>query len=109
MLPGLLPEGPGHLGRGGSRAGGKTQLTARPPCGLQQLIVEQPAQGTIRTAGSNQLLLQPGGLPHHQGEGGGTAGVLEMVTPEPVEIVRDLLGSHLDGGLEGELGSHGKC
>ena len=107
MLTGLLAQGPGHLGCSGCRPSGEPQFTARPPGGREQFIVQQTAQGTLSPAGADQLLLQPGGLPDHQGEGGGTAGVLEMVTPEPVQIGRHLLGCHLDRGLKGQLGSHG--
>jgi hypothetical protein len=53
-------------------AGGRPPGRKRPGWAASSRVsFEQAADRPIDAAGADQLLLQPGGFPHHQGEGGG--------------------------------------
>ena len=101
-------DGPGQLGIHGGCAQGKPAVLGGLAGGGEHFLTEEAGDGSIYAPTAHQLLLKPGPIPHHQGEGGGTAGRFQPLLPELVEIALHLCGGQGVGGLEGELGRHGK-
>ena len=99
-------DGPGQLGIHGGCAQGKPAVLGCLAGGGKHLVAQEAGDGPIHAPTAHQLLLKPGPIPHHQGEGGGTAGLVQPLLPELVEVGLHLRGGQGVGGLEGELGRH---
>ena len=74
---------------------------------LNHRPIQQPSDRAIDPTDAHQLLLQPGGLIDHQGEGGSPLGSLQLGVPEVLKVGHNLGRRQGEGSLKGELGGHG--
>jgi len=104
LMAGPLAKGPGQPRIHRSGAQGQTAIANGLSGRLHQAAAVEAPDRALNQTHPHHLLLQPGGLPNKQGEGGGTAGALQHPLPEAIEVWGDLRRWDIQGGLQGQLG-----